>query len=57
MNIYSKAIKMYQLFAGLFAEGTTDIRFLENIVQTTLEKVAYECQGLIEVISRINQKA
>ncbi|MFK7905924.1 MAG: hypothetical protein AB8B69_12400, partial [Chitinophagales bacterium] len=41
---------MYQLFAGLFAEGTTDIRFLENIVQKTLEKVAFECQGQIEVV-------
>ncbi len=41
---------MYQLFAGLFAEGTTDIRFLENIVQNTLEKVAFECEGQIEVV-------
>ena len=37
-----------QIFAGLFTEGTTDIRFLESIVRKTLEDVAFECQGQIE---------
>ncbi len=37
-----------QIFAGLFTEGTTDIRFLESIVRKALEDVAFECQGQIE---------
>lgn len=37
-----------QIFAGLFTEGTTDVRFLESIVRKTLEDVAFECQGQIE---------
>jgi len=36
------------IFAGLFTEGSTDIRFLESIVRKTLEDVAFECQGQIE---------
>ncbi len=37
-----------QIFAGLFTEGSTDIRFLESIVRKALEDVAFECQGQIE---------
>lgn len=37
------------LFAGLFAEGSTDIRFLESIVNRTLVDIAYECKGEIEI--------
>ncbi len=37
-----------QIFAGLFTEGTTDIRFLESVVRKTLEDVAFSCQGQIE---------
>lgn len=37
-----------QIFAGLFTEGTTDVRFLESIVRKALEDVAFECQGQIE---------
>jgi len=34
---------------GLATEGPTDIRFLQNIVLRTFEKIAFECQGEIEV--------
>ena len=37
-----------QIFAGLFTEGTTDIRFLESVVRKTLEDIAFECKGQIE---------
>lgn len=37
-----------QIFAGLFTEGSTDVRFLESIVRKALEDVAFECQGQIE---------
>ncbi|WP_281637186.1 DUF4276 family protein [Flavobacterium marginilacus] len=36
------------LLTGLFTEGTTDIRFLESVVKTTLENVAFDCSGDIE---------
>lgn len=36
------------ILAGLFTEGTTDIRFLESIVKKTLVDVAFECDGEIE---------
>ena len=36
------------LLTGLFTEGTTDIRFLESVVKTTLENLAFECSGYIE---------
>lgn len=36
------------LLTGLFTEGTTDIRFLECVVKTTLENLAMECSGYIE---------
>jgi hypothetical protein len=38
-----------QLFAGLFTEGTSDIYFLQSIVQRTLESVAFECTGQIDI--------
>ncbi len=43
------------IFVGLFAEGSTDIRFLENIVQKTLDAVTKECStipdGEVKIIS------
>lgn len=36
------------ILAGLFTEGTTDVRFLESIVKKTLVDVAFECSGEIE---------
>lgn len=38
-----------QIFVGLTTEGTTDIRFLENIVRRTFEDVAFECPQDVEV--------
>lgn len=38
-----------QLFAGLFTEGTSDMFFLQSIVQRTLESVAFECSGQIDI--------
>jgi Domain of unknown function (DUF4276) len=40
---------MIQIFAGLLAEGTTDVRFLKPIVEKTLIKVAFTCKGQIEI--------
>jgi hypothetical protein len=41
---------MYQLFVGLFTEGTTDDRFLQSVVQRTLEGIAFnEGRGQFEI--------
>lgn len=40
---------MPQIFAGLFAEGNTDIDFLQNIVQKTLQALAFECSGQLDI--------
>ena len=40
---------MAQLFAGLFAEGNTDIDFLQSIVEKTLQAVAFDCSGQIDI--------
>lgn len=40
---------MAQVFAGLFTEGSTDITFLQSIVQKTLEAVAFDCSGQIDI--------
>lgn len=40
---------MAQIFAGLFAEGTTDVTFLHPIVQKTLEAIAFECSGQFDI--------
>src|SRR5690606_34437672 len=34
---------------GLTTEGTTDVRFLKNIIWKTFQAVAFECSGEIEV--------
>lgn len=36
-------------FAGLFTEGTTDIRFLEGVVSRTFTDIAFDCTGDIEI--------
>ncbi|MEM0995977.1 MAG: hypothetical protein AAGN35_02810 [Bacteroidota bacterium] len=38
-----------QLIIGLAAEGTTDYRFLSNIIRRTYEELAFECQGDVEI--------
>lgn len=40
---------MAQLFAGLFTEGSTDTRFLQSIVQKTLEATAFDCSGQFDI--------
>ena len=40
---------MAQLFAGLFAEGNTDIDFLQSVVEKTLQAVAFECSGQLDI--------
>ncbi len=36
------------ILAGLFTEGTTDVRFLSSVVERTLEQIAFDCTGDIE---------
>lgn len=38
-----------QLFAGLFAEGNTDIDFLQSIVEKTLQAIAFDCSGQLDI--------
>ncbi len=38
-------------------EGTTDERFLGNIIQRTFEQIAFECDGSIEVYPIVNFKS
>ena len=47
------------ILTGLFTEGTTDNRFLESVVKRTLEEVALDCTGDIDVeleIIKIDKK-
>lgn len=37
------------ILTGLFTEGTTDNRFLESVVKRTLENVAFDCTGDIDI--------
>ena len=40
---------MTQLFFGLIAEGPTDCRFFESIIEKALIAIAYDCRGEIDV--------
>ena len=40
---------MKQIFVGLFTEGNTDIRFLEKIVENTINIVALECNNEMDI--------
>src|SRR5690606_21420022 len=40
---------MAQLFIGLIAEGTTDYRFLEPIIEKALIGIVYECKGQVDI--------
>ncbi len=43
-------MKSIPLFIGLYAEGTTDLRFLEPIVEKTINNIALnECRGTIDI--------
>ncbi len=39
-----------QVIIGFVTEGTTDTRFLENIIQRSFEDVAFECRGQMEIL-------
>lgn len=39
----------YQIIVALTSEGTTDVRFLENIVKQAFELVAQECDKDVEI--------
>ena len=39
-----------QIIIGFTTEGTTDVRFLESIIQRSFEAVAFECNGQVEVL-------
>ncbi len=41
------------ILAGLFTEGTTDVRFLSSVVERTLEEVAIDCKGDIETMVEV----
>ena len=44
---------MSQIIIGYTTEGTTDVRFLESIIQRTFIEIGFECQCEIEVIEPI----
>jgi hypothetical protein len=48
-----------QIIIGITAEGSTDIRFLESVIQRTFEDVAFECLGQLEIlpIQRISKQS
>jgi len=39
-----------QVIIGFTTEGSTDIRFLESVIQRSFEDVAFECIGQVEVL-------
>ena len=39
-----------QIIIGFTTEGTTDVRFLESVIQRSFEDVAFECSGQVEVL-------
>lgn len=39
-----------QVIIGFVTEGTTDARFLGNIIQRSFEDAAFECKGQIEIL-------
>ncbi len=39
-----------QVIIGFTTEGSTDVRFLESLIQRTFEVVAFECDGRVEVL-------
>ncbi len=43
------------VLAGLFTEGSTDVRFLESIVKKTLDALAVDCKGQIETELKVIQ--
>lgn len=44
---------MVQIFVGLMAEGATDYRFLEPLVEKVLTEIAFDCPGQIDINVRV----
>jgi len=40
---------MKQLFIGLIAEGTTDIRFLKNVIFKSIQELSWQCDNQVEI--------
>ena len=40
---------MRQLFIGLVAEGTTDVRFLKNVIYKSVQELSWQCDTMVEV--------
>lgn len=40
---------MRQLFIGLTAEGTTDIRFLKNVIAKSIQELSWRCKQQVEI--------
>ncbi len=43
----------YQLYIGLFTEGSTDTRFLTALVHRVATHIAFDCKGQIEIMEII----
>jgi hypothetical protein len=40
---------MKQLFIGLIAEGTTDVRFLKNIIYKSIQELSWLCDNQVDI--------
>ena len=38
-----------QIIIGLIAEGTTDVKFLKNVIFRTVEEVSWECKAQLDI--------
>lgn len=40
---------MMQLFIGLIAEGTTDVRFLKSVIFKSIQELSWQCDNQVEI--------
>ena len=40
---------MKQLFIGLIAEGTTDVRFLKSVIEKSIQEISWQCDNQVEI--------
>lgn len=40
---------MKQLFIGLLAEGTTDVRFLKSVIFKSIQELSWQCDNQVEI--------
>ena len=40
---------MKQLFIGLIAEGTTDVRFLKSVIFKSIQELSWQCDNQLEI--------